>query len=111
MSDVKESQASVAGLAGVAAAIAKADIAVYGIAYDFSHFGSWTIEAGRRHQRLLLQWDGRERTLIVSTASVSDAQAQKHWKQVAERHVDSHGAPNESQFALATEMAVLHAAA
>jgi hypothetical protein len=111
MSDVKESQASVAGLAGIAVSLAKVDIAVYGIAYDFLHFGSWTIEAGRRHQRLLLQWDGRERTLTVSTASVSDAQAQKHWKQGAERHVDSRGAPNDHQFALATEMAVLHAAA
>src|SRR4029450_7188322 len=110
MSDVNESQASVAGLAGVAAAMAKSDIAVYGIAYDFLHFGSWTIEAGRRHQRLLLAWDGRARTLTVSTATVSDAQAQKDWKQVAERHFASHGVSSEHQFAVATEMAVLHAA-
>jgi len=111
MSDVKESQASVAGLAGLAAALAAADIAVYGIAFDFLSFGSWTIEAGRRHHRLLLQWDGRERTLSVSTAAASDAQSQKHWKQVAERQVDSQGASSEQHFVIARELAVLHGAA
>jgi hypothetical protein len=111
MSDVSESKASVAGLARLAADLAASDIAVYGIAYDFMHFGSWTIEAGRRHHRLLLRWDGRERTLSVSTASVPDARAQKHWKQVAERQVESQGVSNEQHFAIASELAVLHAAA
>ena len=111
MSDVNESQALVAGLVELAAALAASDIAVYGIAYDFLHFGSWTIEVGRRHHRLLLQWDGRETTLTVSKASVSDAHAQKQWKQVAERRVESQSASGHLHFALASELAVLHAAA
>jgi hypothetical protein len=111
MSDVSESQASVAGLNRLVASLASADIAVFGIAYDFLHFGSWTVEAGRRHHRVLLQWDGRESTLSVSTASVSDARAQKQWKQVAERRIEVQAAPNEQHFAIASELAVLHAAA
>ena len=111
MSDVIESQASVAGLNRLVASLANADIAVFGIAYDFLHFGSWTVEAGRRHHRILLQWDGREGILSVSTAAVSDARAQKQWRQVAERRIEAQAASGEQHFAIANDLAVLHAAA
>jgi hypothetical protein len=111
MSDVSESQASVACLNRLVATLAKADIAVFSIAYDFLHFGSWTVEAGRRHHRILLQWHGRESTLSVSTTSISDARAQKQWKLVAEQRIEAQPLPSERHFAIASELAVLHAAA
>jgi hypothetical protein len=87
MSDAAQSLVALAGINRLAEGLAKHNLAIYGLAYDYLHFGSWTIEVGRRHKRILLQWDGKESWLVISVAVVSDAQSAKDWKRVAEQAI------------------------
>ena len=59
------------------------------------HFGSWTIELGRRHHRSLLQWDGKEFLMSLSQCNVADSQAPRDWKIVVEEPVGDHSTAGE----------------
>ena len=87
MNDADSSKNFISALAGFSHRQAEAGIAIYGVAYDFLHFGSWTIELGARHQRSLLQWDGREFLMSLSQCDVADSHAPREWKLVAEEPV------------------------
>lgn len=91
MSDAAESQSIISGINGLVDDLARLDVAVYGIAFDYPHFGSWTIEVGRRHRRVLLQWDGKESLLTASVAAVPNSHGRKDWKCVAERAITTGG--------------------
>jgi hypothetical protein len=84
MNDAESSKLFLSALARFSTNLAKSDIVIYGIAYDFLHFGSWTIELGNRHSRLLLQWDGKESLMACSESDVADSQAPRDWKQVVD---------------------------
>ncbi len=79
MSDATESTAFPTAMAAFAERLAGSDLAIYGIAYDYLHFGSWTIELGRRHRRLLVQWDGKESLLSCSVTAAPNSQAPRAW--------------------------------
>jgi hypothetical protein len=85
MSDVPESVVFPAALAHFSARLAAADIAIYGVAYQFLHFGGWVIELGQRHRRFLLSWDGKEHMLKVESSVASDSRSPpKALQQLAE---------------------------
>jgi hypothetical protein len=85
MDDSAESVVFPDALAGFAKRLAVNRVAIYGVAYDMLHFGSWTLEVGRRHRRLLLAWDGRESSLGLSERSVSDSSnVDADWRPVSE---------------------------
>jgi hypothetical protein len=48
------------------------------------HFGSWTLEVGRRHRRILLAWDGKESSLGLSVRTVESWNVASDWKSVSE---------------------------
>jgi hypothetical protein len=85
VTDATESAAVLSALHALADRLVAQNLAIYGVAYDFLHFGSWTVEAGRRHKRTLVQWDGKESTLTISTARTPDAQSARNWQEVARR--------------------------
>ena len=97
MSDATDSQSIIASISALAEDLASKDVAVYGVAFDYLHFGSWTIETGHRHKRTLLEWDGKEGLLTASVAAVADAQGRKNWKRVAERRIDMRGGDGMSK--------------
>lgn len=82
-------------LAAFSKTLSKFEIAIYGVAYDLLHFGSWTIEAGKRHDRSLLQWDGKEFVLSLSQCEVADSQAPRDWILVAEESVAQNSTHND----------------
>lgn len=75
--------------------LSESGIAIYGVAYDLLHFGSWTIEAGTRHRRSLLQWDGKEFLMSLSQCEVADSQTPRDWQLVAEESVADHSTHDE----------------
>lgn len=95
MNDAESSARFMSALAAFSKSLSESDIAIYGIAYDLLHFGSWTIELGKRHQRSLLQWNGREFLMSLSKCDVSDSQAPREWKLVTEESVAEHSADAE----------------
>ena len=95
MNDAESSTSFMLSLAAFSKALSKSEIAIYGVAYDLLHFGSWTIEAGKRHDRSLLQWDGKEFQLSLSQCEVADSQAPRDWKLIAEESVAQHSTHDE----------------
>jgi hypothetical protein len=67
-----------------------------------------TFELGKRHQRSLLHWDGKESELSMSQCDVSDSRAAKGWKLVADEQLDS-GAPDEEIFRVAENLVLENA--
>ena len=49
MNDAESSASFMSALAAFSKSLSESEIAIYGVAYDFLHFGSWTIELGKRH--------------------------------------------------------------
>jgi hypothetical protein len=85
MDDSTESAVFADALAGFAKRLAASRVAIYGVAYDMLHFGSWTLEVGRRHRRVLLVWDGRESRLSLSVRGISDSSnVDADWRPVSE---------------------------
>ena len=85
MDDSIESAVFPEALAAFARRLAGKRVAIYGVAYDMLHFGSWTLEVGRRHRRILLAWDGKESSLGLSVRSVSDSSnVVADWRSVSE---------------------------
>ncbi len=95
MNDAESSASFMSALATFSTALSKSGIAIYGVAYDLLHFGSWTIEVGVRHRRALLQWDGKEFVISVSQCEVADSQAPRDWQLVAEEPVTDHSTHDE----------------
>ena len=87
MSDAAATSAFPIALAAFSSRIAASGIGIYGVAYDFLHFGSWTIEVGRRHDRLLIQWGGKESLLTLSTGEMVDSSSPRDWKMLKELSV------------------------
>ncbi len=108
MSDAESSESFVSALATFSKRLATSGVAIYGIAYDFLHFGSWTIELGKRHGRLLLQWDGKESLMTCSEADVADSQNTRDWKPVLEKSIGDASTPSRI-FAAAEEIVIEHA--
>ena len=103
MNDAKSSASFVSALGAFSQSLASSGIAIYGIEYDFLHFGSWTIELGSRHSRSLLQWDGKESLMSLSESDVADSQAPRNWRLVAEEPVLDRSTPSQV-FAAAEKM-------
>jgi hypothetical protein len=95
MNDAKSSASFMSALAAFSNSLSESGIAVYGVAYDLLHFGSWTIEAGKRHHRSLLQWDGKESVLSLSQCEVADSQAPRDWSLIAEEPVSDYSSHEE----------------
>ena len=95
MNDVESSASFMSALAAFSESFSESGIATYGIAYDLLHFGSWTIEVGKRHHRSLLQWDGKEFLMSLSQCHVADSQAPREWKLVTEEPVANHSVHDE----------------
>ncbi len=95
MNDAESSASFMSALAAFSKTLSESEIAIYGVAYDLLHFGSWTIELGKRHHRSLLQWDGKELLMSLSNCDVSDSQAPREWKLVTEESVAEHSADDD----------------
>jgi len=88
MDDSTESALFTDALAGFAKRLAARHVAIYGVAYDMLHFGSWTLEVGRRHRRILLAWDGKESSLGLSVRNLSDSsRVAADWRSVSETQI------------------------
>ena len=108
MSDSSQSTAFPLAFGAFALRLASVDLATYGIAYDFLHFGSWTLEVGRRHERLLVQWDGKESSLSCSKCSTSDSGTSRKWTLVSEQSLKGSNEP-ENILDVAFTTVMLHA--
>ena len=95
MNDAESSASFLLALAAFSQALSQSGIAIYGVAYDLLHFGSWTIEAGERHDRSLLQWDGKEFLMSLSQCEVADSQAPRDWKLIAEESIAQNSTHDE----------------
>ncbi len=95
MNDAESSASFISALAAFSKSMSESRIAIYGVAYDLLHFGSWTIEVGKRRHRSLLQWDGKEFLMSLSYCEVSDSQALREWKLVAEESIADHSTDGE----------------
>lgn len=84
MSDAAAASAFPVALAAFSSRIGSSGFAIYGIAYDFLHFGSWKIEVGHRHHRLLIQWEGKESLLTLSTSEPADSRSPQDWRTLKE---------------------------
>lgn len=87
MGDPESSAKFMSALASFSNSLSESGIAIYRIAYELLHFGSWTIETGRRHHRTLVQWDGKESVLSISQCDVANSQAPRDWRLIAEKPV------------------------
>ncbi len=54
-------------------------ITLYGHEYHPLSFGSFSVEFGKPHYRVLCQWDGKESVLSVSFAEVKNQSAPRQW--------------------------------
>lgn len=95
MDDAESSTRFMSALAAFSESLSNSGIAIYGVAFDLLHFGSWTVETGTRHRRSLLQWDGKESLLSLSQCDVADSQAPRDWTLAAEESVSDHSTHNE----------------
>ena len=95
MNDAESSASFISALAAFSDSLSESGIAIYGLTYDLLHFGSWTIEVGKRHHRSLLQWDGKEFLMSLSQCDVADSQAPRDWKLVTEEPVADHSTHGE----------------
>jgi hypothetical protein len=59
--------------------LAKDGIALYAHEYQSLSFGSFSLEFGRAHYRVLCQWDGKESILSVSFAEITNQASEGEW--------------------------------
>jgi hypothetical protein len=93
MSDSEWSGNFLSALSKFSASLSHSSLAIYSVGYNMETFGSWTIELGKRHRRMLVHWDGRDFILSISRCEVADSRAAKDWQlsvdeQVGERLID-----------------------
>jgi hypothetical protein len=75
----EESIVHLRGLLRIAEDLRAEGIALYGHEYHPMSFGSFSVEFGRPHYRVLCQWDGKESLLSVSFAEVQNSNAPRKW--------------------------------
>ena len=86
-----EAQSSVRHIQAVLALaqrLAASDITIYEHNYNKLVFGSWTIVAGKRKERVRFSWDGRDAFLTVEQAGFPDSQQRTEWEHVKTEGVD-----------------------
>ena len=93
MSDAVWSQEFVSALAKFSANLSKSDYAIYNIDYSFMNFGSWTLEIGKRHDRIRFEWNGKESILTCSKASVGDSSSETNFNTVSEQKIEESSMP------------------
>jgi hypothetical protein len=103
MNDAEASARFISALAAIATELSKSGIAIYGVAYDLLHFGSWTLEVGKRKQRWLIQWGGKESLMSVSQCDVADSQSPRTWKLVVEEPITDQST-HEKRFRIAANI-------
>jgi hypothetical protein len=59
--------------------LAKGGITLYAHEYHPLSFGSFSVEFGRPHYRVLCQWDGKESILAVSFAELTNQGQRGEW--------------------------------
>lgn len=85
MAETTESLTFLNALAELATRLAVDGVEIYSVTYHSKVFGSWEIEAGRRRVRVRVSWDGKDRHLSVSTATLESGSTERKW-QLAEEH-------------------------
>jgi hypothetical protein len=95
MNDSESSVSFLSALGAFSTSLSQSDLAIYTVGYNMEAFGSWTIELGKRHRRLLVHWDGKDFVLSVSRCEVANSRAAKDWKLAADEHLDNRASDDE----------------
>lgn len=85
MADAAESLTFLNALAGLATRLSTHGVEIHSVMYQSQGFGSWKLESGRRRVRILVEWDGKDRHLRVSTAQLASGSTDRQWL-LAEEH-------------------------
>jgi hypothetical protein len=88
LSDAQGSLRHIEALFAMAHRLSASEIAVYEHSYHALVFGSWTIVAGERKERVRFTWDGRDGFLTVEQAAFPDSRQQTQWERVRTEGVD-----------------------
>jgi hypothetical protein len=105
MNDSESSANFLSALSKFSASLSHSGFAIYSVGYNMEAFGSWTIELGKRHRRLLVHWDGKDFILSVSRCEVADSRATKDWKLSADEQIDDR--PTNGELFRLTENLIL----
>lgn len=81
-SDAQDFSQHIAAVLALSQRLAALDIAIYQHNYHALAFGSWTIVAGKRKERIRFTWDGRDRFLTVEQAAFPDSQQRTEWQRM-----------------------------
>ena len=93
--DIESSLGALETIIVLARNLAAVGITVYRCQYDFSAFGSWTLEAGSPHRRILLTRDGKNRKLEMATGRVQNAGATSTWDSEQELPLEALSTPQD----------------
>ncbi len=63
----------------IAEELRESGIAVYRHSYYPMVFGSFTLELGKPHSRILFVWDGKESNFSISFAALENQNENSHW--------------------------------
>lgn len=88
ISDAQNSVKHIEAVLAIAQRLSSSDIAIYEHTYHALVFGSWTIVAGKRKERVRFSWDGRDGILTVEQAIFPDSQQRTEWEHVKTEGVD-----------------------
>ena len=70
-------------------ALEQRGIEIYEHHYFSLAFGSWTLIAGKRHERIRFDWDGRDAFLTISETTFSDARSTQEWKKIQQMGINT----------------------
>ena len=79
--DAEDSATYFGQLAELSRRLDEVGIALYSHRYDFLAFGSWMVEAGTRHRRVRVTYDGREGLLRFEDAFVHSSKSPIEWRE------------------------------
>jgi hypothetical protein len=88
LTDAQSSVKHIEAVLAMAQRLASLDIAIYEHSYNALVFGSWTIVAGKRKERVRFSWDGRDGFLTVEQAGFPDSRQHTNWEHVKTEGVD-----------------------
>lgn len=81
LSDAEVSKNYFEHLARLSKELGDGGIAVYSHRYDALSFGSWVVDAGTRHRRVRVTYDGREGLLRFENAVVRSSASAIEWRE------------------------------
>ena len=81
MNDQETSLEHFTRVQSLSARLASRSIAIYEYQVHLLAFGSFTLQSGDRHRRWQFIWDGKDGTITVSTAAVSDSGNVPEWRE------------------------------